>query len=89
MAQNMTINPDPKPKVIILKGKEYHEFRKRVAARAMWGCEYCGRFADFDSKTLVNGEISHIRKRKFYGDVMTNVKWSCLWCHRKNHDGNI
>jgi len=79
----------PKDKPIILSGNEYHEFRKLIAQRAGYRCEYCDRYAPFDSETQVNGEVSHIGKRKFYGDTPSNAKWSCLGCHRKKHDGNL
>jgi hypothetical protein len=85
----MTFKPDPKPEVKILKGKAYHEFRKQVAYTAVWACEYCGCYAPFDSETQINGEVSHIRKRKAYGDIFSNVKWSCWKCHRKKHDANL
>jgi len=81
------MNPQPKQKPLILKGKAYHEFRKKVAEYAYYKCEYCEQYAPFNSKTLMNGEVSHIRKRKFGGDVMSNVKWSCNSCHRKKHNG--
>ena len=84
------MTPDPKPTVIILKGKAYHEFRKKVAGRALWGCEYCGRYAAFNSETLPNGEVSHDPQiRKKGGDVMSNAKWSCWECHQKKHAGNL
>ena len=86
----MTFNPNPKPEVIILKGRAYHLFRKEVALRACYQCYYCQCYAPFDSETLVNGEVSHDPEiRSKGGDVFENAKWSCWRCHRNKHAGNL
>ena len=85
------INPQPKKKPIRLKGADYHRLRWAAFYRAAGCCEYCGRWAPFDSETEVNGELSHDPKSRGAGanDHIDEVKWSCVWCHEKKHKGNL
>ena len=86
------IRADPKPeKPILLSGKAFTEFRRKVAERAKFKCADCGRYAPslvygvFDVFNC--GHVAHIKRRNVGGDVMSNVLWKCYNCHIGNEHG--
>ena len=85
------MNPQPKKKVKLLKGKAYTEFRKKVAERAGEFCEECGVHAPRLFRGYFNliwcGHVAHIKPRKKGGDTMDNVRWLCYHCHIEKEHG--
>lgn len=87
----------PKKKRIKLSNAEYHRLRYMAWYNAEGCCEAtdkegnrCGRYAPFDSTTMTNGELHHIKSRGAGGDDLeNNSMWVCLYCHEKIHKGLI
>jgi len=81
------LNPQPKEKPILLKGKAKQLFRQAVAKRSHGRCDICHLHTPLqDWGTEFNwyrhGHVAHI---KGYGagggDTMDNVRWLCPRCH--------
>ena len=85
----MNVKSYPKKKRVKLSDAEYHKLRWEAFYRAGGVCEYCGRYAPFDSDYITNGELHHIKTKGSGGhDDLSNSKWVCLYCHEHIHKGH-
>ena len=84
------MNPQPKKKVVLLKGKAYTKLKFDTWVKAGGRCA-CGKFVPFldpDQRfdIFTCAHLSHLIPRKRGGDVPENVKIECFACHiEKGH----
>jgi len=76
------VNPQPKQKVTLLKGKKYTQFKRDLYHnRAYECCESCQRWVPLEGSVFEVAHLSHIVPRKRGGDIPSNVLVECYRCH--------
>jgi len=76
------MNPQPKTKIIRLKGKPYKDLQRRVMERDNWTCQICGEHTE--------APPHHIIYRSEGGsDCGPNMCAVCDECHRIIHHGHF
>jgi len=65
----------PKPGIVRLVGKARQELREECFRRARGRCTKCGRLLQ------PGWHMAHIRNRRMFGDVISNVRARCADCH--------
>ena len=84
--------PYPKKLPVLLEGKAYTDFKKRIHAYAKGHCEKCGRWVplkDSEGKfdVFVCAHLCHKVRRKKGGDIPENVFIACFDCHIQQEHG--
>lgn len=63
-------------------GKDMTELREQAYDRAHGHCEVALPHSCPGSVAWELGDLAHIRNRRMYGDVLSNVWWACREGHR-------
>jgi len=72
------MKPQPKEKIIRLKGQAYKKLQRRVLERDEYKCQTCGKWTE--------APPHHVRHRSQGGsDTLENLKTLCMRCHEKAH----
>jgi len=74
------MKPQPKEKIIRLKGQAYRKLQRQVLERDEFRCQTCGKYVEDGVPP------HHVRYRSQGGsDTMENLKTLCMKCHEKTH----
>lgn len=81
--------PQPKPKRVRLKGKDYAGLRLQLFRRANGRCETCGKWAPLTHNGVFNrfkcGHVSHKRHGSNKEDTLEATLYECHDCHMMKH----
>lgn len=77
--------------IVRLRGKALKTLRRQCFDRDKFTCVDCGRTVAWDWKDALDfdlpvGEMSHVRKKRMYGDALENVVTRCRRCHQNSHN---
>jgi hypothetical protein len=73
----------PKTTPVRLRGNAMRKFRFEIFMRDQQRCVMCKCLVSFNGKhpTLPPMHLSHIRSKRLFGDVASNVETRCASCH--------